>query len=118
MSNFATNNKHADCPPRMSDGRHFTDYSPVCDSNDKFRKDNNLKSSFEQRMYLIRNASKIMENNKKYIEQKNGCKDCMKPYNVGTMLPESTMVKCNKESCDVEVVDITGLGQGRQYKTI
>ena len=50
-----------------------------------------------------------------YISQKNGCTSCMEPYDVGTMLPESTMVTCNKDNCDTKVTDTKGLGQGRNY---
>ena len=25
-----SNNKYSDCPPRMADGRHFTDFRPNC----------------------------------------------------------------------------------------
>ena len=39
----------------------------------------------------------------------------VEPYNIGTMLPESTIVKCNKKTCDASVNDVKGLGQGRSY---
>ena len=29
----ASNNKYFNCPPRMDDGRHFTDYRSSCDTN-------------------------------------------------------------------------------------
>ena len=31
-----SNNKYFDCPPRMSDGRNFTDYRPSCDVNNAY----------------------------------------------------------------------------------
>ena len=40
-----TNNKYFNCPPRMSDGRHFTDYRPVCDVNNLIASNNNLVSN-------------------------------------------------------------------------
>ena len=117
MSDFVSNNKYHDCPPRMSDGRHFTDYRPGCHLNNQVRVNNQLPSSFEYRMYLTRNAEKLIKGNRKYVETKNGCDSCMEPYNVGTMLPESTMVQCNKKTCDVNVSDVSGLGQGRNYNS-
>ena len=115
MSEFASNNKYLDCPPRMSDGRHFTDYRPGCHLNNQIKVNNKLLNSFEYRMYLTRNASDLMNGNRNYISQKNGCTSCMEPYDVGTMLPESTMVTCNKDNCDTKVTDTKGLGQGRNY---
>ena len=111
-----SDNKAKNCPPRMSDGRHFTDYRPVCFLNNSMIVDNKISNSFDYRMHLIRNAEKLMNNNRAYISAKNGCdKDCMKPYNIGTMLPESSKVICDDKKCNVEVTDTNGLGQGRQY---
>ena len=111
-----SNNKVKECPPRMSDGRHFTDYRPVCFLNNSMIVDNKISNSYEYRMHLIQNAEKLMNNNRAYISKKNGCdKKCMQPYNVGTMLPESSRVECNDKNCNVKITDKNGLGQGRQY---
>ena len=104
------NNKSDSCPARMSDGRIFTDYRPGCLLNNSLRVSNKLLNNHDYRMYLTRNASKLMENNNKYITSKYGCDSC-----VDTMLPESTMVVCNKDTCKQVVVNRKGLGQGRKY---
>ena len=112
----ASNNKHPNCPPRMDDGRHFTDYRPRCQLNNLIQMNNNINNSFQYRMYLTRNAEALMDSNRAYISKKNSCGPCMEPYNQGTMLPESTKVSCNNNSCNAEVVDTKGLGQGRNYE--
>ena len=104
------NNKFNDCPARMSDGRIYTDYRPGCFVNNTIRASNKLINNFDYRMYLTRNADKIMNNNKQYVIDKYNCKSCE-----DTMLPESTKVKCNTDVCKRKVVDTKGLGQGRSY---
>ena len=49
------------CPVyNMDDGRHFTDYRPICHLNNLITVNNNLKNSFEYRMHLTKNAEKLM----------------------------------------------------------
>ena len=44
MSCYKTgDNKHLQCPPRMDDGRHFTDYRPNCELNANIKLDNKFK---------------------------------------------------------------------------
>ena len=42
MSKHTSNNKYFDCPPRMDDARHFTDYRPNRDVNNKIRHNNKI----------------------------------------------------------------------------
>ena len=58
MSNCykTSNNKYANAPPRMDDGRHFTDYRPNCFLNNRLQVDNNVPNSYEMRLFLTRNA--------------------------------------------------------------
>ena len=110
-----SNNKYFNCPPRMSDGRGFTDYRPSCYTENLIRSKNGLNNSFQNRMFLTHNAENLMQVNRAYACQKNCCGPCQKPYDIGTMLPEQSMVKCNNNSCNVSISDPNGLGQGRQY---
>ena len=109
------------CPPRMSDGRAFTDYKPRCGVYESLTKLSQSASSqqpmnsYELRQYMIANAESIMQQNRTYVEQMNACGPCKQPYNVGTMLPEQSMVKCNTSTCSVSTNDPYGLGQGRDY---
>ena len=58
---FPSNNKYPDCPPRMSDGRHFTDYRPSTDTNNLIKMDNDIVNNYTYRNFLTNNADKIME---------------------------------------------------------
>ncbi len=113
----ASNNKYLDCPPRMDDGRHFTDYRPVCHVNNMVRVNNNISNSYEYRMFLIQNANKLMDLNRSYACSKNCCGPCVQPYHQGTMLPEQSLQICNNQSCNTDFVNAHGLGHGRQYDT-
>lgn len=116
MSCYKTsNNKHFKCPPRMDDGRHFTDYRPNCHVNNLMRSNNVTPNSFQYRQFLTHNATKLMDLNRTYTTQKNGCGPCKKPYHQGTMLAEQSVKSCNANSCNTQVVNKNGLGQGRQY---
>ena len=79
-----SNNKYFNCPPRMADGRHFTDYRPNSYSNNLIRMSNNIIGSYDYRQYLINNAGKLMQDNRLYVNEKNGCS-------------VSTTVKCNAQ---------------------
>jgi hypothetical protein len=66
-------------------------------------------------MFLTHNANKIMNLNRTYTTQKNGCGPCMKPYNQGTMLQEQSVQVCDNNSCNNDFVNADGLGMGRKY---
>ena len=109
--NQGTDNKHFKCPPKMDDGRHFTEYRSNCHINNLIRANNTIMNSHEYRMFLTRNGSKLMNLNRSYSSQKNGCGSCANK----TMLSEQTMKKCNNVSCSADVINKAGVGQGRQY---
>jgi hypothetical protein len=108
------------CPPRMSDGRQFTDYRPRCvanyisDANTNFAAAN----SYEYRQYLIEHGESIMLENKRSAYIKNRCGPCVEPFDDGTMLGEQTEIKCNQSSCTFATKDVNGLGMGRQFVTV
>ena len=109
MSNICkktSNNKYFNCPPRMDDGRHFTDYRPNDHINNLIRNRNNTVPSFEYRQFLIHNASKIMEINNEYNLQVNGCSPC----NANPVFVES-LCKVNNSVSKCESYDCNGLGQ-------
>ena len=84
-----SNNKYFQAPPRMDDSRHFTDYRPDCHVNNLIKNDNKVFNSYEYRLFLTRNAEKLMDANRQYAFLKNGVSECKMPYNQGTMLPLS-----------------------------
>ena len=110
-----SNNKHFGCPPRMADGRHFTDYRPSCHINNIIRSGNNVMNSFEYRLFLTRNAQELMDINRNYACKKNCCGPCQEPYHSVNTLPEVNKVKCNKNNCELIGFDPNGLGQGRVF---
>jgi len=101
-------NRYNDCPPRMADGRHFTDFRPNCTINNLMRLQNKVANSYEYRMFLTRNAEDIMTINNQYVSDKNACKSCD-----DTMVPEKTKVDCQNDSCNILMNDPMGIGQGR-----
>lgn len=111
-----SDNRHYNCPPKMSDGRHFTDYRPRCLVNFSFPNDQPM-NSYEYRQYLIQNAEKLMRQNTSMAYAMNMCGPCVEPYNVGTMLPEQNIVKCDANTCKTYINDQDGVGTGRQYMT-
>ena len=128
MSNCyrTSDNKYTDAPPRMADGRHFTDYRPSCELNNDVNRDNNLSNSFEARLFLQRNADQLMEVNRNMACQKN-CNgvcgdeaenDLVNEGFTSTMLPELTTQLCNDNGCDYILNNPNGLGLGRQYYTV
>tara|TARA_Y100000589_G_C27134983_1_gene622158 strand:+ start:223 stop:786 length:564 start_codon:yes stop_codon:yes gene_type:complete len=110
-----SNNKHFGCPPRMDDGRHFTDYRGNCYVNNLVRNNNNIYNSFQYRQYLTHNANKLMDLNRANSCEKNCCGPCQQPYEVGTMLPEKNKSVCGDKACGVGINSPDGLGLGRAY---
>jgi hypothetical protein len=105
-----SNNKHPKCPPRMDDGRHFTDYRPHCYVNNLVQQNNQIHNSYQMRMFLTHNANDIMQLNRKLSCDKNCCGPCQKPYQSGTMMPEQradvvgTPVPCGSKVSQPSVV--------------
>ena len=110
-----SNNKHFGCPARMDDARHFTDYKPNCHMNNILRTQNQILNSYDYRMFLTNNATKLMDYNRKTACDLNCCTTCMEPYNTGTMLPERSMTQCNNTKCVTGPSVFDGLGTGRKY---
>merc|ERR1711907_492263 len=94
-----SNNKHFNCPPRMDDGRHFTDYRGNCFVNNVIRNNNDIMNSFQYRSFLTNNADELMNLNREYACQKNCCGPCQQPYDIGTMMPSETNVNCGSPQC-------------------
>lgn len=111
-----SNNKYFNSPALMADGRHFTDYRPNCLLNNNIQIENTISDSYNYKLFLIRNAEKIIEINRKKSELINGSYECKKPYYEGTMLPEKEVESCNTHSCNIKTNFDNGIGLGRDYK--
>lgn len=105
------------CPPRMSDGRHFTDYTPRCIRHFALQSSDKPMNSYELRQFTIANAEKMMDKNRQDATKKNECGPCTNPWFQGTMLPEQTVTKCDASTCKTVVNNPNGLGLGRDYGT-
>ena len=65
--------KCSKCPAFMDDSRLFTNYLPNSKLNTYITKINNITNNDQYRIFLQKNASKIMENEKKFIEDNKKC---------------------------------------------
>ena len=72
----ASDNYWRNCPPMMSDGRHFTDYRPQCTVNSQLNVDNGIVLGIDQRMLLTRNATQFMGEIRGYVTRRNACTAC------------------------------------------
>jgi hypothetical protein len=72
------------CPPRMADGRHFTDYRPRCDRDVYLSQTLGAKDSFNYRMLLQRNATEIANAERAEVASRMKCAPCdapvLRPY--------------------------------------
>ena len=59
-----SNNIHLGLPPLMSDARHFTNFDPNCEANNRLKKALHLNSNYDYRQYLMRNGQSIMNSNR------------------------------------------------------
>ena len=73
MNNSITNQ---DCPPLMSDGRHFTDYRPSCDVHELILSQNGITNSYDLKMLLTQHALEFQAINRRFYEDKNSCHSC------------------------------------------
>jgi len=61
---YNTNNKYPVFPPLMKDGRSvISSWDPESTLNEKIRKENGIKTNWEYRKFLTKNAVDIMEKN-------------------------------------------------------
>ena len=117
-----SDNKHFQCPPRMADGRHFTDYRPSNFINDLIRADNNISNSLHYRVFLQDNADSLMDRQRQIACKLNCCGPCpitesKEGFENGTMLPEQYKFVTDGRIGKMVMNDVNGLGTGRTYYT-
>lgn len=118
-----SDNKFFDCPPRMADGRHFTDYRTSCQVNDLLKVDNRISNSFQYRVFLQENANTLMDKHREIACSKNCCMPCassplgVEGFDNGTMLPEKYIQQCDEHTCKIVLNDVNGVGLGRRFYT-
>lgn len=101
----------------MNDARAFTDYRPQCMRETRLLsgEEATFANEYDYRMYLTRNADKLIEEQRQNALKVYECPPCYRPEMYGTMLPEKSVQKCNEDNCSTYQVDSRGLGQGRNY---
>jgi hypothetical protein len=57
-----SNNIHFDYPALMSDGS-YTDWNPSCAVNNQYIKQNNIKTNYQYRQFMINNGMNIQKSN-------------------------------------------------------
>lgn len=77
MDNFFKN-----CPPKMSDGRHITDYRPHTQLEEQIKYVNGITRDDETRIFLQKNAEKIIDKEWNYLKQTKSCwvNECVHKY--------------------------------------
>jgi hypothetical protein len=96
-----SNNIHSDFPPIMHDGRNYADWQPGAVINDNIRKEANIKSNWEYRSYLCKNADTIIKMN-----QLSACGDCCAntaQYGVGQPVANNNSPYLYKSCLDTTV---------------
>lgn len=70
------------CPPKMSDGRLFTDYRTAVRREEYIKYVNKILRDDDYRMFLQQGAEKIMDNEWKFLKQNNSCfvNECVHNY--------------------------------------
>lgn len=102
-----SNNKYFNCPALMADGRTFTDYRSSCVIDQSILHNNNIKSSYEYRQFLIKNASNFMEENNNLNLKKNNCETCN-----AEPIPLKTVCEVDGYTSICKMNDDGGLGLG------
>lgn len=109
-------NKHSECPARMSDGRLFTNYQSRCSMMATMIPNGDAGSpspmdSYTARQYMIHNAEAIMQSQRTQASFLAHCGPCK-----NTMLPEHEIDTCDPIHCVRKPGGSTdGLGLGRDY---
>lgn len=99
------------CPPRMADGRAFTDYRPRCDLHSINTFAQQGIESYKQRMYMTNNAQDIMKQNMLDAFNNN---TCIQNEPVDTVYPHSYSQECNRNTCNFAPVQSDGVGLVRK----
>ena len=105
MTERVPNNKYSGCPARMDDGRQFTDYRSSDYTNNVIRMNNGIITSYDYRRYLIKNAEKLMQENRMHANYLNSCAPC-----TATPVPFHRECNSNLTNTTCNVVNQNGIG--------
>ena len=71
--NEGTNNIYFNNPPIMNDGRNYANWNTGAVINNKIRLNNNIKSNWDYRHFLMKNSDEIIKMNQINSLEKIGC---------------------------------------------
>ena len=75
-------NYYATCPPKMSDGRHITDYTESTLKDEQIKHINGIIRDDEYRLFLQQNGATILDREWDYMKSNNSCwlNECVHTY--------------------------------------
>ena len=89
-----SNNTNVSFPPMMSDGRNFSNWTPVPTRDKHIQQSNGIKSNYDYRQYLMNNGDKIIKHNQ--LDACNECGYCpLNPDNEFYIKGPPKMMGCN-----------------------
>ena len=91
---YQSNNKYPGHPPLMHDGRAITAaWQPHSSENKKILEDNNIRSNWQYRQYLTKNADTIMHSN--FLASSNDTGYIYKPTDLQSIQSNKVTYKVN-----------------------
>ena len=88
---YKSNNQYKSFPPKMSDGRSIlSTWDNETQINHKLIQENNIKTNWEYRKYLMQNSKTVMEYN--FIESCNDTGYIIQPKNTGKDIKKNELI--------------------------
>ena len=108
---YATNNKYPKFPPKMTDGRSLVStWQNETQMNDQLIKNNNIKTNWQYRQFLTKNAITIMEYNSRESANDTGyIFPIKKEEKLNTMIASATFDSLNDRSKAFQKSDLKEL---------
>ena len=82
--NSGSNNIHPQAPPLMADGRNYASWQPGDAINESIRKEEGIKTNWQYRQYMTKNADAIIKGNQ--LDACNQCCTCPATYGRPAMM--------------------------------
>jgi hypothetical protein len=108
----SANNRYANSPARMADGRNFTDFRQHCVTEAELRQQAGTRTTdFAYRAFLQNNGTTIMQNLRSTMTDANSFR--LAPSQKSVVIPERFITICNSSTCTKSESNPSGLGNGR-----
>jgi hypothetical protein len=111
---YGTNTRFPSFPPLMKDGRSIvSSWQPEAVLNDRIIQENNIRSNWEYRRYLTKNAKQLIESNAQEAANDTGFTILTSEYLAGTPYKYSSL-EDNRPVLGVEPSDLKQLYLSRE----